>query len=397
MLRIKNTADFNNNLALRVNTLFLLAPSLCVAQLLLACVAVLGLSNSSDKTSLFFVWLILLSTILADAFLFIIYKNSHQQHSSQTWFYVFCTLKFLAAAIWGACFFYLLSITEPSQQWFIVLFALLTAAITASNLLWSRLALGFSVVLMLAPMQFMLAINMQPLPAWSASIMLILGMAYIIGKHWFELGRTQRATQEHLDKLELKRALEQSKKHIQLLKQKMSISDAQDSTTKLPNFAYFEQALAHQLVLGKQNNGDFSLLMVDIDNFKQLNKKLGYDKCNQCLHQVAQSLKGGLRRAGDLVARYESDSFLVLLPATPLNGALIVGESLRKSLHVLSLQWSDLKPLTLSIGAVSYQSIIADNPSPSSTEIIEFAQRALAVAKSDAGNCVRHLKTCKVA
>lgn len=72
-----------------------------------------------------------------------------------------------------------------------------------------------------------------------------------------------------------------------------------------------------------------SIIMMDIDHFKSVNDTFGHDIGDRVLKRVAEVLRGTLRKAGDLVARFGGEEFAVLVPETNIEGALILAERLR--------------------------------------------------------------------
>lgn len=72
-----------------------------------------------------------------------------------------------------------------------------------------------------------------------------------------------------------------------------------------------------------------SLIMMDIDHFKSINDTFGHDIGDRVLRRVAEVMRGTLRKAGDLVARFGGEEFAVLVPETDIDGATVLAERLR--------------------------------------------------------------------
>ena len=110
-----------------------------------------------------------------------------------------------------------------------------------------------------------------------------------------------------------------------------------DSLTGLFNRRYLMQTLQSELDRTRRHNHPMSLLMIDIDHFKQVNDRYGHQKGDEVLAQVAHCLKEGLR-GYDLVARYGGEEFCMVLPETEQEGGLAMAERLRRSIKGLTFE-----------------------------------------------------------
>ena len=123
-----------------------------------------------------------------------------------------------------------------------------------------------------------------------------------------------------------------------------------DGLTGLLNHNAVAYRLAEEFSRAQRYHLDLSCLMIDLDDFKLVNDKLGHQKGNQVLKKAAQTLKSCLREV-DVIGRYGGDEFLVILPETDCQSARIPAERLRKLFEEMSHdKKSPLKGITLSIG-----------------------------------------------
>lgn len=130
-----------------------------------------------------------------------------------------------------------------------------------------------------------------------------------------------------------------------------------------------------------------ALLMIDIDHFKQFNDLYGHPAGDQCLQSVAGVLTDHMRRPQDLVARFGGEEFVVLLPHTPLEGALTRAEEIRASILELATEHAD-SPwgwVTVSIGCAALTPARGDDRS----ELLHLADAALYHAKQNGRNCIQ--------
>jgi two-component system chemotaxis family response regulator WspR len=96
--------------------------------------------------------------------------------------------------------------------------------------------------------------------------------------------------------------------------------------------------------------------MVDVDDFKRYNDTYGHLAGDEALRKVAEATRKSAERPADLAARFGGEEFVVVLPATPVAGALLVGEKLRRCVENLRVPHSASsvgKFLTVSVGGAS--------------------------------------------
>jgi diguanylate cyclase len=131
-----------------------------------------------------------------------------------------------------------------------------------------------------------------------------------------------------------------------------------DPTTGIGNRRRFEESLADILKHLEDFNGQVSVLLADVDNFKAVNDTLGHNVGDQVLRLVANTFVTGLK-GGDVVARWGGDEFAAILPSTSLDNALNVAENVRKAIGTKSLKNKDtgetMGKVTLSIGVSSHR------------------------------------------
>ena len=148
------------------------------------------------------------------------------------------------------------------------------------------------------------------------------------------------------------------------------------------------RALLEQVEVERQRtrryNRDLSLLMIDIDLFKKVNDTYGHLAGDVVLKEVAQTLKKQTRRS-DYVGRYGGEEFLIILPETSLNKALILAEKLCKRVAELTIPADGhvLKGITVSIGTAAYEN------DPSVDEFISRSDKWLYAAKKNGRNQVQ--------
>jgi diguanylate cyclase (GGDEF)-like protein len=153
-----------------------------------------------------------------------------------------------------------------------------------------------------------------------------------------------------------------------------------DGLTGIANRRYFDRILNKEWKRLTREQQPLSLLLCDIDYFKDYNDTYGHPSGDHCLTEVAAVLKQATKRAADLVARYGGEEFAVILPNTNAKGALVVANAIRQKLHKLQLPHGKSavsKYVTLSIGSATK----IPNPNQNPSSLIKMADDALYRAK----------------
>jgi diguanylate cyclase (GGDEF)-like protein len=161
-----------------------------------------------------------------------------------------------------------------------------------------------------------------------------------------------------------------------------------DSLTKLSNRRDFDRYIEQEWERMKRSRSPLSLIMCDVDFFKNYNDKYLHPNGDKCLIKVAMAMRNTVRRSGDLVARYGGEEFAVILPNTDALGAVSVAEKIRLAVKDLQIthESSAIAPyVTVSVGV---STIIPTHESEFQT-LIDTADRALYQAKSQGRDRVK--------
>ncbi|RDS81049.1 GGDEF domain-containing protein [Dyella psychrodurans] len=159
-----------------------------------------------------------------------------------------------------------------------------------------------------------------------------------------------------------------------------------DSLTGIANRAMLDTRLRHALEEGQRTGSYCSVLMIDIDFFKQYNDSLGHIAGDVCLVKVASALSSSQLRTRDLVARYGGEEFAVVLVDTTAEAALEVARRLTTTIERLQIVHPQcaLGYVTVSIGIATQTAETPTDP----VILLDAADRALYRAKSRGRNCV---------
>ncbi|MBD2187625.1 diguanylate cyclase domain-containing protein [Pseudanabaena mucicola] len=158
-----------------------------------------------------------------------------------------------------------------------------------------------------------------------------------------------------------------------------------DGLTQVANRLCFDKYWLQQWKLLEKSQQFLSLIIMDVDYFKNYNDYYGHQAGDQCLRQVAQGISKVVMRPQDLVARYGGEEFVVVLPHTPLDGANSVAEAIMAviaSLNLIHTKSTVSDRITLSIGI----SCVIPQPDINSDIPIFLADQALYRAKQEGRN-----------
>lgn len=154
-----------------------------------------------------------------------------------------------------------------------------------------------------------------------------------------------------------------------------------DKLTEIANRHGLEDNFNTVLKNSIRNKLTLSVIMLDIDCFKQFNDNYGHVQGDKCLLEIARIIKKSLKRPLDFVARYGGDEFIVILPETNKEGAYKVADDIRKNIKYLNINHSFSKVanyVTVSIGIETLMPTITD----SLNDIVTKADKSLYEAKN---------------
>jgi diguanylate cyclase (GGDEF)-like protein len=187
-------------------------------------------------------------------------------------------------------------------------------------------------------------------------------------------------------------AIQQSELYAQLsiVNEKLQQLAIQDGLTEVANRRHFEQTLNNEWQRLTREQKPLSLILCDVDFFKNYNDTYGHPAGDACLKTIAKVLTQASKRPADLVARYGGEEFVIILPDTNHYGALFVANTIRQQVEQLKLphQKSEIcRYVTISMGVATS----IPNSNQSVSDLIQEADRALYQAKAKGRNQVAML------
>ncbi|HEX8989212.1 MAG TPA: diguanylate cyclase [Rhodocyclaceae bacterium] len=166
----------------------------------------------------------------------------------------------------------------------------------------------------------------------------------------------------------------------------------QDPLTGIDNRRRFDTYLEAEWSRAAREEHVLSLLLIDVDRFKEVNDRYGHGFGDHCLTRIAATLHGCLQRAADVVARYGGEEFGCILPGTDLPGAARMAERMRAAVEALAIPVAPAdsgmseSPLRITV-SLGVASALPRADVPPRT-LLEAADHALYEAKLSGRNCV---------
>lgn len=183
--------------------------------------------------------------------------------------------------------------------------------------------------------------------------------------------------------LELNIALQELEEVNRELEQKNTL----DELTGLFNRRFYDQKILAEFRRSRRNLTPLSIVIVDIDKFKNVNDSFGHTAGDQCLIGIAKFINTVLRRSSDVGCRYGGEEFCMILPETSLDGAIAIADELRLLVESspISIENHDIS-LTISCGVSTYSQQAQAKP----IDIFNAADAALYQAKNNGRNQIQH-------
>jgi len=171
--------------------------------------------------------------------------------------------------------------------------------------------------------------------------------------------------------------------------QRLSELSNKDSLTGIANRRCFDSTLEHEYSRLSRSNSKLSIILFDIDHFKEYNDYYGHVMGDECLRKIGRALECCISRSVDLAARYGGEEFACILPDTDIHAAVKTAERIRQGIHDLKIEHkksSVSKFVTASFGVTTVQY----SPEISPVDIITMADKLLYKAKVSGRNSIEY-------
>ena len=161
--------------------------------------------------------------------------------------------------------------------------------------------------------------------------------------------------------------------------EKLSVTDG---LTGLDNHQHMQSLLKNEVIRCQRYASSLSIIMMDIDHFKNVNDTYGHQKGDDILLDFATTMKK-FCRSNDVAARYGGEEFILVLPETKVKGAFYIAERIREEManQTFNHKGKDFN-VTVSCGIAEFDSNLIKSPA----DIIKVADQALYKAKHEGRN-----------
>lgn len=195
----------------------------------------------------------------------------------------------------------------------------------------------------------------EPATGWAPTLLsMFTALTYVTLVSYSAYIRTVKLSQTRARLQQSEQELKRQLDEINSLQARLQEQATRDALTGLYNRRYCDETLERELARCQRSGEELSILMIDLDHFKQINDTYGHQAGDEVLRALAHLLNEQVR-ASDVACRYGGEEFLVLLPGAALESALQRAEAWRSALASVPIHFGPHKiKATLSIGIAAY-------------------------------------------
>ncbi|MBW2143456.1 MAG: GGDEF domain-containing protein [Deltaproteobacteria bacterium] len=199
-----------------------------------------------------------------------------------------------------------------------------------------------------------------------------------------ELGALNLSNEQLIIKLkEAKARAETLTGHLKISNEKLRAIALRDGLTGLYNHRYFQEILDKELSLAMRYRRPFSLIMFDLDHFKEVNDSYGHRVGDIVLQEISALVLKTVR-TNDVAARYGGEEFSIIAPETDLKGAAVLAERIRRAVEQMEIvAGSATIRVTISVGVATY---LPGTEGTNKAELLDAADAAMYNAKNNGRN-----------
>jgi|GEM_PF-7123161 len=182
--------------------------------------------------------------------------------------------------------------------------------------------------------------------------------------------------------LQLESIVQERTQELENANRQLTITSSLDPLTGLSNRRHFFELFTALTPIHERNHHPLTLIIADVDYFKQYNDTLGHIQGDHCLKRIAACLEHSLPRKSDFCARYGGEEFIICLPETNAEGAVLVAERIINAIRSLAIEHPaslTASNITISLGLCVWNEVIPLLLEP----LVECADQALYQAKHD--------------
>ena len=275
---------------------------------------------------------------------------------------------FIAAIVWGGFILHMAVSADPAYLSLLMICAAGLCASAAGDYSFSFYSFVVFVTPLLTPTGIFLVTAQDP-NIHAAGYFMLLFLTMMILLSW----RLNKTTIKSLN--------------TQFENQELQIMSTKDGLTEINNRRRFDESLHAEWYRAARLSNPLSLIICDIDKFKEYNDTYGHLAGDRCLVRVAHLLEDYARRAGDMAARFGGEEFALILPDTDSEYAKDIAEHVRMTLIDLKLPHSASQVANIVTASFGVYTMVPDKDTQPES-LIDYADKALYQAKDQGRNMV---------
>lgn len=375
-------------LAERVNIIYNNMPLGVVLQFMLASVFAVMLIGHLEDKQIFFWWFTIVGVSMLCFTPFLFFQSSENKIKKPNRWRKWVLISYLIQGlVWGGGCAYLLLHPDYVDEFMVIALLAVLLGGSLAVLFSSPVLLATFVLSCLVPAIVVLLAVCDHMVCYLSVAMLLAFAGFIIYGGTRIALHTKNEYIKEFENQRLEKEIRDVRLHLKGANLQLEKVSATDLLTQVANRRYFDERYQAEWRRAVREEECMSLVFVDVDDFRGYNAQFGHQMGDQCLSQIALSIRDALRRPADIVARYGPEEFIVMLPSTPKEGGVRVAEIIRENITMLNIDAGVGAPfphVTVSSG-VSYCEPKENMPSVS---LIASAEEAMYQAKKNGRNTV---------
>lgn len=388
MLNMYQGATEQKLLAKHVKITYDNMPLAVVLQFMLASVFAAMLIGRIENKSVFFWWLAIVAVSMLCFMPFLFFQSAENTIKNPKLWGRWALISYLLQGlVWGGGCSYLLYHQNQIDAFMVVALVAILLGASLTALFSSPILLATFIISYLVPTIVTLLTVCNDMVCYLSAAMLVAFAGFTIYGGTRIALHTKNEYIKEFENKRLEKEIRDVRLHLKGANLQLEKVSATDLLTQVANRRYFDERYQAEWRRAVREEECMSLVFVDIDGFREYNAQFGHQMGDQCLAQIALSIRDALRRPADIVARYGPEEFIVMLPSTPKEGGVRVAEIIRENITMLNIDAGVGAPfpyVTVSSG-VSYCEPKENMPSVS---LIASAEEAMYQAKRDGRNTV---------
>ena len=332
-------------------------------------------------------WCIMSTLFIGQYLLYVKFNRPYTNHINyQRWYLAILASAVVIGLTWSTGLTLMLVGTSTQYHIFLIILLISLAAAGITLAIRTVVYCVFQVSVLLPAITWLL-LQEQSINLILGAFLIIFMLAMWLFAH--QVGRTLfNSFRLQLENQTLANSLKQTNARLHVLNEELTQLSATDSLTQVANRRYFDNRYISEFSRANREETELSLIMIDVDFFKNYNDELGHVAGDECLQKIAITIRNSLKRPTDLVARYGGEEFIVLLPSTSLEGAINLAEEIRQEVMNMKLVHpaSSVSPyITVSLGVTG----VYPGKDISKESLLKKADEALYNAKAAGRNNVQ--------